>query len=473
MTELVSLTLTEDQHAELKKHLFPGDGLEAVAFLACGRAAGSNRHRLVVRSLHPIAHTDCTRTKTSVHWDAESIVPLIERAEVDGLSLVKVHSHPQGQAAFSPIDDLSDADLLPTVQSWVERDVPHGSAIMLPNGSIFGRFVWRTPDMAPFTHVNVAGPDLHFWRAEDFQMAGDVLGSPEEFGSSQDQAFGEGTTRRLNKMKIGIVGASGTGSPTIEQLARLGVGELVIVDGDHIEHRNLNRILFATAEHANNKALKVDAAEDDLTRKGLGTKVTSVPTSISDPQALRELSTCDILFGCVDTQYGRFILNLLSTHYLIPLFDLGVLLDAVTDGPGRGTIKDILGTVHYIVPGRSSLISREVISLAEVAAEGLHAKDPVAAKQQVVDRYIKGLQVRRPAVVSVNMFASALAVNDFLARLHPYRKGPNADVAAIEFSLGELRLTADEELDDCLIMRRGLGCGDTMHWLGMPELGQP
>jgi ThiF family/Prokaryotic homologs of the JAB domain len=473
VTERVSLTLTEDQHAELKEHLFPGDGLEAVAFLACGRAAGAERHRLVVRSVHPIPHADCRRTMTSVHWNGESIVPLMECAEVDGLSLVKVHSHPQGYAAFSTIDDMSDADLLPTIHSWVERDVPHGSAIMLPDGTIFGRYLWRTPDMAPLVHVNVAGPDLQFWRVDDAETAERTHQDSDGFGASQDQAFGEGTTRRLKKLKIGIVGASGTGSPTIEQLARLGVGELVIVDDDHIEHRNLNRILFATAEHADKKGLKVDAAEEDLSRKALGTKVTSVPKSITDPQALRELSTCDILFGCVDTQYGRFIMNLLSTYYLIPLFDLGVLLDAVTEGPGRGTIKDILGTVHYIVPGRSSLISREVISLADVAAEGLHANDPAAARQQVEDRYITGLQVRRPAVVSVNMFASALAVNDLLARLHSYRKRPNADVAAIEFSLGELRLTADEELEDCLILRRGLGCGDTTHWLGMPELGHP
>jgi hypothetical protein len=465
---VVTLTLNEDQHAELHRHLFPGDGLEAVAFLACGRANGKGRCRLAVRYVHLIPHGSCERSHDRVSWNAESIISLIERAEIDGLSLVKVHSHPNGFPNFSSIDDTSDAELLPTVRSWVEADVPHGSAVMLPDGRMIGRFLWRGNTMAPFDHVNVAGPDLRFWWHDDGKATEDPA-----FGASQDQAFGEGTTRRMKKLKFGVVGASGTGSPTIEQLVRLGAGHIVNIDDDHIEDRNLNRILFATADHVAKMTPKVDAAEEDIKRKGIGTIVTSVCKEVSDAQALRELSTCDIIFGCVDTQYGRFIMTLVSAYYSIPYFDLGILLDAEQEGADRGRIKDILGTVHFMVPGRSSLLSRGVISLADIAAEQLHKKDPTAAKQQVEDKYIKGMQVRRPAVISVNMFASALAVNDLLARLSPYRQKSNAEIASIEFSLGELRLTADEELDDCLIARRSLGLGDTKFWLGLPELGSP
>lgn len=70
------------------------------------------------------------------------------------------------------------------------------------------------------------------------------------YGASQDQAFGDGTTNMLRRLRIGVGGASGTGSPTIEQLKRLGVGEIVAIDDDYIEDRNLNRITFATAKHA-------------------------------------------------------------------------------------------------------------------------------------------------------------------------------------------------------------------------------
>jgi len=313
----------------------------------------------------------------------------------------------------------------------------------------------------------VVGPTLQFWWANNDESPDAAL-----FGEAQDQAFGEGTTRQMRKLRIAVVGASGTGGPTIEQLMRLGVGHIVPVDDDKIEQRNLNRIPFATASHANAGTPKVLAAAEDIERKGLGTTVTPVVATIQCPEAIRLVSQCDVIFGCVDSIGGRFTMNLLASHYILPLFDLGVLLDAELQGAHRGTIKDILGTIHYIVPGRSSLLTRDQFTLADVAAEGLHKKDPAAAAQQVEDKYIKGLGVRRPAVISVNMFASALAVNDFLARIHPYRKIPNESVASIEFSLNEIRLTTDEEVEPCAIMGRYVGFGDRRPLLGLPEYGE-
>jgi hypothetical protein len=462
----VSLSLSEDQHARLRAHLFPGDGLEAVAFLACGYAASLDRRRLVVRSVHLIDHAICRRSRDRISWPGEAIEDLLDRADLEGLSLVKVHSHPQGYPAFSRTDDESDRELLPAIAAWVEADTPHGSAIMLPDGRLFGRAVWGQSEFFDFAHVNVVGPDIRFW------WQADDAGHDLAFSASQDQAFGEGTTRQLQRLKVAIIGASGTGSPVLEQLVRLGVGEIVLVDDDVLEDRNLNRILFATAEQAEAGMLKVTAAEADVHRKGLPTKITPIAAKLGTAATVRAVASCDAIFGCVDSIVGRFHMNLIASHYIQPYFDLGILLDAVREGAERGRIKDILGTVHYLVPGRSSLLTRDVFTLADVAAEGLHASDPDAAARQVEDKYIKGLAVRRPAVVSVNMFAAALAVNDFLARLHPYRRQDNAEIASIEFSLGDMRLTTDEEVERCPVMGRFVGHGDRVPLLGLPEIGE-
>ena len=56
------------------------------------------------------------------------------------------------------------------------------------------------------------------------------------------QAFGAGTVEFLSNLTVGIVGASGTGSIVAEQLYRLGVKRLVLVDDDYVEERNLGRI---------------------------------------------------------------------------------------------------------------------------------------------------------------------------------------------------------------------------------------
>jgi hypothetical protein len=52
---------------------------------------------------------------------------------------------------------------------------------------------------------------------------------------------------------------------------------------------------------------------------------------------------------------GRYLLKALSSYYTIPYFDIGVRLDAVQDGAGKGRIREICGTVNYLPPGRSSL----------------------------------------------------------------------------------------------------------------------
>jgi len=82
------------------------------------------------------------------------------------------------------------------------------------------------------------------------------------------------------------------------------------------------------------------------------------------------------------------------------------------------------------------------------------------------------MRVNRPAVISVNTLAASVAVNDFLARLHPYRKLKNSEIASIEFSLGELRFTTDEEMETCDIMKSCVGYGDKKPLLGLPELSE-
>lgn len=464
MSQPVTFTLTADQHAALQAHLFPGDGREAVAFVLCGRAARGARHRLLAREIVLVDHAACRRAPDRITWPSSALETRLEEAEEHSLSVVKVHSHPGGFPRFSDIDDASDAELLPTIRSWVEHDVPHGSAIMQPGGRMFGRYLWRGSEFKPFDLIAIAGSTLHFWWASESRAAA------PDFGCSQDQAFGEGTTRRLQRLKIGVVGVSGTGGPLVELLMRLGVGHIVLVDDDRIEHRNLNRIPNATIDDANERRYKVEVACRAIAAAGMGTATTAVPKSVMTSEAVGALADCDLLFGCVDTIAGRFVMNLLATHYLLPYFDLGVLLDAVQDGQEKGRIRNIFSSIHYVVPGQSSLLNRDVISLAGVSAEGLHRYDPDAAAQQVKDKYIPGLAVSRPAVISVNTLAASLAVNDFLARLHPYRRMPNEQVASIEFSLSDMRLTLDEEIEPCAIMTPWIGHGDRVPLLGLPEL---
>jgi len=467
MTTPVTLTLTAEQHELLRHFLFPGDGKEAVAVALCGRRAGDRRHRLVMRDIHKIPYEVCTeRTAVRVTWPPELLEPLLERAEAEQLSVVKIHSHPGGYAAFSDTDDAGDLRLLPMIRGWVEADIPHGSAVMLPDGQMFGR-VWQSDGaFAPLTAINVVGHDLHFWYADAGSAA------LPSFVASHAQIFGEGTVQRLRWLSVAVVGCSGTGGPVIEQLFRLGVGELVLVDDDRMEEQNVNRIPNTTMQDVRDNRPKVEVLGDAVRRAELGTHVITLQKNLWHPDTIREVAQCDIVFGCMDTIDGRFLLNMLATYYTIPYFDIGVRLDAVPDGPDTGRIREVCGTMHYLQPGRSSLMSRGLFTMKQVSEAGLRRRDPEAHAAQVRDGYIAGVVEHRPAVISVNMFAAPLAVNDLLARLHPFREEPNREYASVTFSLSSMELISEPEEGRCEILRRHVGKGDTTPLLELPELSE-
>ena len=463
----VTFALSGDQHAHLSDFLFPGDGNEAVAILLCGRRDGDRRHRMTVREVHGIPYDKCTvRTPRKVSWPTDVIVPILERAAAERLSVVKAHSHPSGYPRFSEVDDEGDQLLLPMVKGWVEADIHHGSAVMLPNGEMFGRVLSHDGSIQRIATISVAGDDIRFW------SAGASDSAIPDFTESHAQAFDEGTIRQMQKMSFAVIGASGTGSPTVEQLVRLGAGEIVIVDDDLAEERNINRILNSTLDDARAARPKVDILGDAAERIGLGTRIIRIAKSLWDPDVIRSVAQCDVVFGCMDTIDGRFLLNRLATQYLIPYFDVGVRLDAARDGAEKGHITEACGTIHYLQPGRSSLISRDLFTMTEVSAAALRRQDPGAHDRQIKDGYIRGVIGHRPAVISVNMLGSSLAVNEFLSRLHPYREEPNASHAAVTFSLASVELFSEPEAGICEILAPFVGHGDTEPLLGQLEFSR-
>ncbi|HYT93262.1 MAG TPA: ThiF family adenylyltransferase [Gemmataceae bacterium] len=458
---ICKLRLTGGQHAALRSHLFPGDGKEAVAIALCGRRAGTSQHVLTVRKVVPVPYEQCAvRTRRRLTWSTDLLTPLLQEAERRHLALVKIHSHPGWLAEFSEQDDHSDRDLFPSVYGWVDDDLPHASAVMLPDGQMFGRVVSQEGRFISLATVAVAGDDISFWhQAPTNGHASDIL-------VSHQQLFGEGTLGRLRQLSVAVVGCSGTGSIVVEQLARLGVGKLTLVDPDRVERKNLNRILNATLEDAREKRFKVDVLARRIEEMGLGTVVQPLPLNLVDPAAVKAVAECDVAFGCMDGVEGRHVLNLLAVFYLVPYFDVGVRLEA----DGSGGIDEVCGTVHYLRPDQSSLLARGVYTLEELQAEALRRTDPEEYGERVKANYIKGIRVDRLAVISVNMQLASMAVNEFLARLHPYRYDPNADFTIHRVSLAQGVTYKESDPTPCRVLARHAGRGDVRPLLDMPEL---
>lgn len=456
------LALAGMHYRELQHHLFPGDGNEAVAFALCCRARREDLELLLVREIVPVPYQMCpTRTPYRVTWRGEALDQVLARALDQDLALVKIHSHPGGYPCFSATDDEADSALFPCVTGWLGEDVgPMASVIMLPDGRMVGRSIWDGTIGEELQAIRVASDDFRYW----FSAAASAV---PEHGLRVAQTFGDATYSQMRRLKIGVIGCSGTGSPVIEQLARNGVGELVLVDGDHTEWKNLNRILNSTKFDARAQVNKTFVQERAIEAMGLGTRVSVHPNDLLDLRALRDLSTCDLVFGCMDSVDGRHVLNKLASAYLIPYIDMGVRLDA----DGHGGIDSIWLAIHTVQPGGSSLKSRRVYDQQDLEAAFLRRDSPQEYERLQREGYIKGVPVDRPAVISINTAAASAAINEFLARLHGFRLKSNAAFAVRRICLTDPEASMDEgDGAPCPEMARLLGSGDQEPFLGMMRL---
>jgi len=462
MSAPVALSLTEQQHSILYNHLFPGDGKEAAAIALCGRRHGTERHRLLVRELHPIPYDMCSlRAPDAIRWPVEWLDPLLDRAAVEGLSVVKFHSHPTDYRRFSPIDDRSDAALFPGIHAWVGHPFIHASVVMLQDRTLFGRSVDADGDFVPLHMITCVGDDIRIWHAHDPVPTGRSL----RVGRATP-AFGHRMTAEFGQLAAAVVGCSGTGSIVIEQLARLGIGRLVLVDPERAEHKNLNRIVNATWQDAEESLPKVELARRAVEAMQLGTRVETYVSNLVRRDVVEAVAGCDIIFGCVDSAEGRDVLNRISAYYLLPYIDVGVRIGALMDG----TIDRIDGVVHYLKPGGSSLFSRQAYRQSQVAADALRRTNPALYAERQREKYIDGAEEEAPAVISVNMTVAATAVNELLARLYRTRNQPSGSFATLRLNLAEMEIEAEAEGDPCPLFAPVTGVGDVEPPLYLPEL---
>lgn len=457
------LNMSGDYYRLLKNHLFPGDGLEAAAVALCGRYTHGDTIQLLVHELTLIPYNECVRKPDLLNWKTERVIPYFERVAQKDFAILKIHSHPGGYDDFSRTDDKADRELFESVFGWSETDNPHASAIMLPDGKMFGRFFSPDLNCVPIDKITIVGDVITIFE----NQLSDV--KIDDFALRNVQTFGDSTYAMMKRLKVGVVGCSGTGSIVIEQLMRLSIGSLVTVDPDKVESKNLNRILQATRQDATETRAKVDVITESISKIGLGTNVIPFQANLFESiDAIRALIECDVIFGCVDSYDGRFLLNQLSTFYLKPYFDIGVRLDA----DKKGGIDKICGSVHYIQPGRSSLMTRGVFDMENVMAAALYRKDPVQYESLKKDGYIKNVRVENPAVISVNMLIAAHGVNEFLNRIHPFHiSGPESFAQSmIDVTENYIDNINENDLkkDEYLVSK--VGRGDTEPFLEIPEI---
>lgn len=72
--------------------------------------------------------------------------------------------------------------------------------------------------------------------------------------------LGNEKTKKIFNSKVAVIGLGAVGSFAVEILARIGVGNLILVDFDVVQESNINRQLFALHSTINNKKTEIAKA---------------------------------------------------------------------------------------------------------------------------------------------------------------------------------------------------------------------
>ena len=143
--------------------------------------------------------------------------------------------------------------------------------------------------------------------------------------------WGISAQNNISRLKVGIVGVGSVGCIVAEALARIGVGEIVLIDPDKVERHNLDRLLYGTVKDIGKCKVEVAEKAIRLHSTARDIKVVSLPASIHTWSAYKSALDCDVIFSCVDRPVARDVLNYIAYAHLIPVIDGGVAVETAMD----------------------------------------------------------------------------------------------------------------------------------------------
>ncbi len=451
-----TLTIRQEDYASLHGAVYSEPAKEGGAYLLCGRSITENECRFLVRRVVPVKSEDyLVREIDRLSIRSNSYVSIAKEALAENASVIFVHSHPTGVPDFSSQDNREDPKLHEFLAERVPG-IPHGSMIISSPSTqprIKGR-VWVSSSWLPIERVRLVGSYFRFMdHAPDQEDIHEVF-------DRQVRAFGPDIQRLLKRLHVGIVGAGGTGSAVAEQLARLGVGKISIFDGDDFEVSNVNRVYGSRVSDAGRG--KVNRLTEHIRSFGVETDVLSFSSHINTEDVAKALRDCDIVFGCTDKHLPRGILVRLALHYLIPVFDTGVVIDS--EG---GVVRGIYGRVTTLMPGTACLFCRERISPEQIALE---SRTPEERRALAAEGYAPELGIPNPAVITFTTGVASHAINELLHRFTDFMGSDRTSSETLMFfHESQIRTNSTPPKEDCgVCMKQAVwGKGDSRDFLGL------
>lgn len=311
-----------------------------------------------------------------------------------GLALIHSHPHQWHPVGLSEVDLDTFRRLAPVIEDVTERAF---AMVAVSSGGWSGN-VSDHGLTRELHRIDAIGPGL-------LPLSPSAGIEDHLLDGRQILALGE-SNRDLRSLSVAVVGCGGTGSAVAEQLYRMGVARLVLVDDDTLDtESNLRRVAGArySDAHSSPAPAKVDVVAAHLALVALPeTEVVAIRGDVRDEVVARRLLDCDLVVGATDTHGSRGLLNDLAYAYALPVVDVGARV-AAPDGALEGLWVDR----RVLVPGRPCLWCTGEIRQAIIRAENL---GPEERASLVAEGYVAGtLDLPQPSIIALNALAASLA----------------------------------------------------------------
>ena len=341
----------------------------------------------------------------------QALVELTNRYDVD--TIIDVHTHPfsQGGVSFSATDDGDETTFFRFLKEKFEG-IHYASIVfsqskysarvwMFSSGSLVARKALLKTQTSP---ENISSADFHQYTNEHYEKT--AVTGVDSFFNRSALALGLDVMRAImHDQVISIVGVGGLGSVVAEHLIHMGFHEINLIDPDVLEMSNLNRVVGAYYEDAEQKRPKVDVVKRHLIRINPKAIVLACKKDVHDKEAESVLALSDWIIVATDNHSSRLKVQELSVKYFVPLLSLGVNI-TVKDNK----IEDMSGEVITARVGDYlCLHCLNRINPIKVASE---QHPDQAIREALVKRgYVTGKDIKEPAVKTLNTFLATMAVD--------------------------------------------------------------
>ena len=444
----LSVALTEQVHAQACNHLLRDDGQEDLAFGLWYPSQGERRLTALVHELVLPKEGD-RQVHGNVSFNPQFLTRALKRAMERGAGLLLMHSHlGPGWQGMSPDDIRAESNNAGAVLS--ATNLPFLGLTLATDGAWSARLWCRTAphkyELSWCYSARVVGQRLLITDHPKLRTR-PVRGDEQE---RTEGVWGREGHATINNLRIGVVGLGSVGSLVCEALARQGVREIVLIDFDRIQPKNLDRTAGATRRDIGR--LKVHVAANHAHRCSTADHlmVNPVVSSVVESDGYRAALDCDLIFSCVDRPWGRQVLNHIAYAHLIPVVNGGILVRL------RG--ERLVGAdwhIHTVAPSRRCMECWKAFDPADVGLEMEGMLDEPS--------YIKQMDPNHPLLRHENVFpfsmnVAALEFQQMAAMI--MSDVPNVGDQNGHFIGGRFDRTTDTGCDaDCLFTSR-MGTGD-------------